>query len=114
VQALGEQEDLLWLAAIGAIGDMADESAFPEIAEAQKRYGKTALRDAVSLVNAPRRTAAADAAPALRLLLESDGPKAITKGDSKDAEALRAAKPRCAPRWRRRSGPHPSCATKWR
>jgi single-stranded-DNA-specific exonuclease len=92
VQALGEQGDLLWLAAIGAIGDMADESAFPEIAEAQKRYGKTALRDAVSLVNAPRRTAAADAAPALRLLLESDCPKAITKGDSADAEALRAAK----------------------
>ena len=71
---------------------MADEAAFPEIAEAQKAYGKTALRDAVSLVNAPRRTAAADAGPALRLLLTADGPKAITKGDSADAEALRIAK----------------------
>lgn len=90
--ALGEQADLLWLAALGLIGDMADAAGFPELAEAQQRWGKTALKDAVSLVNAPRRTAAADASPALRLLLETDGPKAITKGDSEDARALVAAK----------------------
>lgn len=92
VRALGAQDDLLWLAALGLIGDMAPEDGFPEIAEAQARYGKTALRDAVSLVNAPRRTAAADAGPALRLLIDGDGPKAITKGTGADAEALRAAK----------------------
>jgi hypothetical protein len=90
--AVGDQSDLLWLAAIGLIGDMADEAGFPELAEAQARYGKTALRDAVSLVNAPRRTAAADAGPALRLLLSGDGPKVITKGEGADADALRAAK----------------------
>jgi single-stranded DNA-specific DHH superfamily exonuclease len=90
--ALGEQADLLWLAALGLIGDMADEAGFPELATAQARWAKTALKDAVSLVNAPRRTASADAGPALRLLLESDGPKAITKGDSADAQALVAAK----------------------
>jgi hypothetical protein len=90
-QALGDCTDLLWLAALGLIGDMADDG-WPELVEAQARYGKTALRDAVSLVNAPRRTAAADAGPALRLLLASDGPKAITKGDSPDALALQAAK----------------------
>lgn len=90
--ALGDQRDLQWLAALGLIGDMADEGAFPELAEAQARWGKTALRDATSLVNAPRRTAAADASPALRLLLEADGPKVITRGDSADAHALVAAK----------------------
>lgn len=90
--ALGDQGDLQWLAAFGLIGDMADETAFPELADAQKRWGKTALRDATSLVNAPRRTGAADAAPALRLLLAADGPKVITKGDSDDARALVAAK----------------------
>ncbi len=90
--ALGEQDDLQWLAALGLIGDMAPEDAFLELAEAQKRWGKTALRDATSLVNAPRRTGAADASPALRLLLEADGPKVITKGDSADAHALVAAK----------------------
>ncbi|WP_374294158.1 DHH family phosphoesterase [Sphingomonas sp.] len=90
--ALGDQGDLLWLAALGLIGDMAETAGFPELAEAQTRWGKTALRDAVSLVNAPRRTAAADAGPALRLLLAGDGPKAITKGEGADARALVAAK----------------------
>lgn len=90
--ALGEQGDLQWLAALGLVGDMADEAGFPELAQAQARWGKTALRDATSLVNAPRRTAAADPGPALRLLLSVDGPKAISKGESEDAAALRAAK----------------------
>lgn len=90
--ALGEVGDLLWLAALGLIGDMADAQGFAELADAHARWGRTALRDAVALINAPRRTAAADAGPALRLLLEADGPKAITKGDTPDARALHAAK----------------------
>lgn len=90
--ALGDQSALQWLAAIGLIGDMADGLGFPELAEAQARWGKTALRDATSLINAPRRTALADAGPALRLLLHADGPKQITKGDDADAQALHAAK----------------------
>lgn len=88
---LGDQDDLLWLAALGLIGDMADEG-WPELAAAQARWGKTALKDATVLVNAPRRTAAADASPALRLLLDGDGPKTITKSDSPDAHALRDAR----------------------
>ncbi len=90
--ALGDQTGLLWLAAVGLIGDMADERGFPELELAQARWGKTALRDATSLVNAPRRTAAADAGPALRLLLRADGPKEITKGCDADALALHGAK----------------------
>ncbi len=89
---LGTHDDLLWLAAIGLIGDMAEDAGFQELAEAQARWGKTALRDAVSLINAPRRTAAADAGPALRLLLTAGGPKEITKGGEPDALALHAAK----------------------
>jgi single-stranded-DNA-specific exonuclease len=88
--AFADVGDLLWLAAMGLIGDMAD--GFPELEAANTRYGKTALKDAVSLVNAPRRTAAADASPALTLLLEEDGPKAITKGDRPEVAMLRAAK----------------------
>ena len=91
-QALDAPDDLLWLAAIGLIGDMAEERGFPELAAAQARWGKTRLRDAVALVNAPRRTATADAGPALRLLLTGDGPLAITKGENADAQALHAAK----------------------
>ena len=91
-QALGEQADLLWLAALGLIGDMADGAGFPELDQAQQRWGKTALREATSLVNAPRRTASADARPALQLLLLGDGPKAITKEPSAERDALVAAK----------------------
>ena len=90
--ALGNQADLLWLAAIGLIGDLAEDRGFAELAEAQARWGKTALRNAVSLINAPRRTAEADASPALRLLLRADGPTAITKGTDPDAVALHEAK----------------------
>lgn len=90
--ALGDQDDLLWLAAIGLIGDMAEDRGFVELERAQARWGKTALRDATALVNAPRRTAAADPGPALRLLLGTDGPKAITRGEDADAVALRDAK----------------------
>ncbi|WP_217429810.1 phosphoesterase [Sphingomonas bacterium] len=88
--ALGDQADLLWLAALGLVGDMA--ARFPELDEAEARWGKTAIRDAVSLVNAPRRTASADASPALALLLRGDGPKVVTKADSPERDALVAAK----------------------
>lgn len=90
-QALGGNDDLLWLAALGLVGDMADEG-FPELTEAQARYGKTALRDAVSLVNAPRRTARADASPALALLMRCDSPKELLRGGHPETALLQAAK----------------------
>lgn len=90
--ACGSPEHLLWLAALGLIGDMAEEAGFPELALAQKRYGKTALRQAVSLINAPRRTASADAAPALALLMRCDSPKELLSGAHPETAALHAAK----------------------
>lgn len=91
VQALDPPGDLLWLAALGLVGDMA-EGDFPELTEAQGRYGKTALRDAASLVNAPRRTALADPAPALALLLRCNSPKELLKGGHPETDQLLAAK----------------------
>lgn len=88
---LTDVADLQWLAAIGLIGDMADPG-WPELVEAQARWGKTHLKNAVSLINAPRRAAAADAGPALQLLMTTDGPKAITMGDLPERRALLAAK----------------------
>ncbi|WP_374302430.1 DHH family phosphoesterase [Paracoccus sp. (in: a-proteobacteria)] len=88
---VGQGDDLLWLAAMGLIGDMADGD-FPELAEAQARYGKTALRDAVSLVNAPRRTAAADVGPALALLMKCSSPKELLRGGHPETAVLQAAK----------------------
>jgi single-stranded-DNA-specific exonuclease len=77
---------------MGLIGDMAEDAGFPELEAAQKRYGKTALRNAVSLVNAPRRTASADATPALALLLKCDSPKELLSGQHPETAELFAAK----------------------
>lgn len=90
--AVAEAGDLLWLAALGIIGDMEDKAGFPELAQARERWGITALRDATALVNAPRRTGAADAGPALALLLKADGPKAVLSGEYPETALLRAAK----------------------
>lgn len=91
-QALGPVDDLLWLAALGIIGDMAEASAFAELTLAQQRYGKTALRNAVSLINAPRRAAAADATPALALLMKGERPKDVLSGEHPETADLLAAK----------------------
>jgi single-stranded-DNA-specific exonuclease len=90
--ALGDASDLLWLAALGLIGDMAEKAGFPELDEARRRYGITALREAVSLINAPRRSASGDPGPAFALLMTALGPKEITSGNRPEVAALRAAK----------------------
>ena len=87
-----DNTDLLWLAAIGLIGDLGDRAPFPELADARKRYGATALREATSLVNAPRRTASGDAADALRLLLAADSPKDLLSGRHPELALMQAAR----------------------
>lgn len=94
--ALTEADDLAWLAGIGLVGDLGERGAaadFPEVmAPLRKAYTAKALREAVSLVNAPRRSASGDAGPALRLLLRAENPAEIVSGSDPDAEALRAAR----------------------
>jgi single-stranded-DNA-specific exonuclease len=46
----------------------------------------------VSLINAPRRTASADATPALNLLLKCDSPKELLSGEHPETAELVAAK----------------------
>lgn len=132
-QGLGPADDLLWLAALGLVGDMAENAGFPELAAAEARYGRTALREAVALVNAPRRSAAADARPALALLMSGEGPRDVIAGGRPETALLRAARAevqrelqaarRVAPRIRdavaliRVSSPcqiHPLIAQQWR
>ncbi len=89
---LGPADDLLWLAAIGLIGDLGDKAPFAELAEARKRYGSTALREAVSLLNAPRRAGLGDAAPSLALLMKAVNPKAVVSGEHPETASLQAAR----------------------
>ncbi|WP_052402023.1 DHH family phosphoesterase [Muricoccus aerilatus] len=87
-----EADDLLWLAGVGIIGDMEEGAGFAELAAARERWGITALRNAVSLVNAPRRASAGDAGPALALLMKAGGPKEVLSGEHPETAALLAAR----------------------
>ncbi len=84
-------DEWLWLAAISLLSDLGDRAPFAELAEAKARYGTGALRDATSLVNAPRRTAAGRADAALAVLLAAGGPREVVDGSRPEtAELLRA------------------------
>jgi single-stranded-DNA-specific exonuclease len=90
--AIAEIGDLLWIAALGIIGDMAEKSGFQEMEDARKWYGITVLRNTTSLLNAPRRSATGDAKPALDLLMQADGPKEILSGEHPQTALLQAAR----------------------
>jgi single-stranded-DNA-specific exonuclease len=90
--SVAEVDDLLWIAALGMIGDYGEKAPFPELARARERHGAKVLREATSLINAPRRAAKGDAGPAFDLLMEADGPEAIVAGEGPQAQALRDAR----------------------
>lgn len=90
--AVADAEQWLWLAALGLIGDLAENAGFPEMAQARKRYGISALRAAAALVNAPRRSASGDASPALALLMHADSPQDILSGEHPQTAQLIAAR----------------------
>jgi single-stranded-DNA-specific exonuclease len=90
--ALTAVDDLLWIAALGIIGDLGDKAAFEELPAARRRHGATALREATTLINAPRRTAAGDAQPALDLLMKASAPHEITSGQHLEAALLASAR----------------------
>lgn len=95
VQALvGEAKaaEWLWLAGISLLSDLGDKAPFAELTDAKKQFGGGALRDATSLLNAPRRTASGDASAALELLLKADGPKDVTSGKWPETMQLLHAK----------------------
>ena len=87
-----EADDLDWIAAVSALSDLGDKAPFGIIAAAKKRCGAGVLRDTVTLLNAPRRSASGDASAALELLLNAAGPRDIAKGDGPLVESLRRDK----------------------
>ncbi len=82
----------LWLAGISIQSDLGDKAPFTELKEAKARFGGGALREATSLLNAPRRTADGRADAALALLLKANGPKEVTSGVHGETAALQRAK----------------------
>ena len=92
----GGADDLAWLAGLGLVGDLGERGAsadFPEaLAAARRGTTAKALREAVALVNAPRRASRGDARPALDLLLKAEGPAEIVGDAHPEAAVLRAAR----------------------
>lgn len=87
-----EAEDLLWLAAIGLIGDYGERAPFEELARAKARHTAKRLREAATLVNAPRRAAKGDASPALALLMAAEDPADLLSGRHEGLAACQAAR----------------------
>lgn len=67
-----------WLCVMGTHGDLGNtlkwEPPFPDMTAAFKRYTKKATNDAVSLINAPRRTSSYNVGDAWRALTAASGP----------------------------------------
>lgn len=89
---LADVSDLDWIAAISVLSDLGDSAPFALLADVRKNHKITHLRDATALLNAARRSATGDAAPALRLLMTATGPKDVLTGGRPETEQLRAAK----------------------
>ncbi len=85
-------DDLCWIAALSILSDIGDKAQFTLLDEAKRRYKATPLRDATTLLNAPRRSPSGDARPALQLLLTSDSPQAIIRGSAPEVALLKQAK----------------------
>jgi single-stranded-DNA-specific exonuclease len=87
---LTDLDDLAWIAAVGIISDLGERAPWPPLTAVKKRFGATALKEAVALVNAARRAPAFDIATPLNLLMEADGPKVLATDEARGAARLRA------------------------
>ena len=78
-------ENTAWLCVIGTHGDLGTslkwDPPFPDMSLTFKQHTKKALNDAVSLLNAPRRTATFDVVTAWNALLAASSPAGILKND---------------------------------
>ncbi|PRP87703.1 hypothetical protein PROFUN_02403 [Planoprotostelium fungivorum] len=83
-----------WLAVIGVYGDLSASvkwvDPWPDMTATIKRYGKTKMTEAVSLINAPRRTSQYDPETAWKAIVDAESPNQLLT--STDAESLREAR----------------------
>lgn len=75
-----------WLCAMGTHGDLGNtlkwEPPFPDMRDTFKRYTKKAINEAVSLINAPRRTASYGVPAAWKALTEASSPSDLLNNKS--------------------------------
>ncbi|KAI0889190.1 DHH phosphoesterase [Annulohypoxylon maeteangense] len=75
-----------WLCVLGTHGDLGNslkwEPPFPDMQATFKTYTKSAINEAVSLINAPRRTATYDVPAAWAALTATDSPKDLRQNST--------------------------------
>ena len=81
---------IAWLAALGTHGDLGStikwQPPFPDMTSMFKQHSKKSINDSVSLVNAPRRTAAYNVKDAWSAVISASGPASILANEKlKDA-----------------------------
>ncbi len=86
--ALTPVDDLDWVAAMGTLSDLGDEAPFALLPASRKRYTAKWLREATTLVNAARRSAAHDTETALQAILKARHPRDIADESTPEGARL--------------------------
>lgn len=87
---VGQPPELIWLAAIGTLGDYGRLAPATLVREAAARFGISTLMEVIALINAARRSSRYDWPMALALLREYDDPRRLLESDRADVRQLRA------------------------
>jgi single-stranded-DNA-specific exonuclease len=87
---LGEPglDDLEWVAAVGTLSDLGDRAPFAFLGRAKKRFTAKWLREATTLINASRRSAAHDVDTALQVVLGAGSPREAASEDTPEGARL--------------------------
>lgn len=91
------EDKVNWLGVLGTYGDLGSgvkwEAPFPEMGPAIKQHGgKQRFSQAVSLINAPRRTASCDMAGVWQAVLQATSPRDIVDRKVPGVDAMQAAR----------------------
>jgi hypothetical protein len=81
-------DDLDWVAALGTLSDLGDTAPFAFLPAVKKRYTAKWLREATTLVNAARRSAAHDTDTALQSILRATHPRDVCAEDTPEGARL--------------------------
>lgn len=86
--AIADVADLEWVAAMGTLSDLGDDAPFALLPVVRKRYAAKWLREATTLVNAARRSAAHDTETALQAILKARHPRDIADESAPEGARL--------------------------
>ena len=112
-QLVGTPDELLWLAAIGEIGDYGIRTSFPFTSEAIARYTQPALQETVSLLNAARRSSRFAWPTAFDVLVQAEDPREIADRELPGVQKLLGDREEVAREIERARKAHPFFADPW-